>query len=106
MKQYFNIIPKTKELIMSHKEAFVKRADAHIALANDQISEEVTPGEVSSAFMYGMARFNAWIAACSYESAEDMAASKEEAIEYFVEEYKKSLSQHIDSHIENFDFSN
>ncbi len=91
---------------MTDKEkGFLQRADAHIFLANDQISEEITPGDVSSSFMYGTARFNAWIAASSFESAEDMAKEKEVAVEYFVKEYKRMLEQHLDNHIESFDFS-
>ena len=91
---------------MTEKEkAFFKRADDHIFLANDQITVDITPGDVSSSFMYGTARFNAWIAACTFESAEDMASGKEEAIEYFVEKYKKMLEEHLDNHIEKFDFS-
>lgn len=88
-----------------NKEAFVKRADAHIFLANDQINEEASAGEVSSSFLFGAARFNAWIAACSYDSAEDMKAGKSEAIEYFMKEYKQMLEQHLDEHIEKFDFT-
>ncbi|WP_072680850.1 DUF3144 domain-containing protein [Arcobacter sp. LA11] len=90
---------------MKDKEAFVKRADAHIFLANDQMSEEVSPGEVSSSFMYGLTRFNAWIAARSFETKEDMIEGKEEAIEYFLKEYKQMLEQHLDEHIEKFDFN-
>ena len=91
---------------MSEKNnGFLKRADAHIALANEQMSEDLTQGEISASFMYGAARFNAWIAACSFESAEDMAKDKDEAIEYFMKEYKLALEEHINNHIENFDFS-
>lgn len=91
---------------MTGKEkGFLQRADAHIFLANDQITEEITPGDVSSSLMYGTARFNAWIAATSFESSEDMAAERSVAVEYFVKEYKKMLEQHLDNHIETFDFS-
>ena len=91
---------------MTDKEKeFLARADAHIFLANDQIKQDVTPGEVSSSFLYGAARFSAWIAACAYESSQDMAANKEEAIDYFVQKYKSMLEEHLDNHIEKFDFS-
>lgn len=86
-------------------DEFLKRADAHIALANEQMSKDLTQGDISASFMYGTARFNAWIAACSFESKEEMAAAKEEAMEYFVNEYKLALEEHLDNHIENFDFS-
>ncbi len=91
---------------MKNKEEFVKRADAHIFLANDQMSEEVSAGEVSASFMYGLTRFNAWIAAQSFESKEDMIAEKSEAIDYFVKQYKDMLNEHLNEHIQNFDFKN
>ena len=87
------------------KQGFLKRADAHIALANEQMNDNITSGEVSASFMFGLTRFNAWIAASSYKSAEDMAAEKEKAMEYFVAEYKQMLEQHLDEHIKGFDFS-
>ncbi len=90
---------------MQNKEPFVKRADEHIFLANDQMSEEVSPGEVSASFMFGAARFNAWVAACEFESKEAMSDAKAEVMEYFVKEYKQMLEQHLDSHIETFDFN-
>ena len=53
---------------------FLKRADAFIALANEQLNQNLTQGEISASFMYGSARFSAWMAASSFESAEDMKA--------------------------------
>lgn len=90
---------------MENKEAFVKRADAHIFLANEQLAEVETKGEVSASFLFGAARFNAWMAACEFDSAETMAEEKDKIIDYFVEEYKLMLEQHIKDHIESFDFS-
>lgn len=87
------------------KQGFLKRADAHIFLANDQMTDEISAGEVSASFMFGLARFNAWIAASTYKSAEDMAEEKQKAMEYFMKEYKIMLEQHIDEHIKGYDFS-
>ena len=89
---------------MAEKE-FLKRADEQINVANGQISEEVTIGEVSSSFMYGAARFNAWVAASEFESAEAMSESKDEVVDYFVDKYKKVLEEHIKDHIEKFEFT-
>lgn len=90
---------------MSGKNSgFLKRADEHIALANEQMNEELTQGEVSASFMYGAARFNAWVAACSFEKSEDMAVEKEKIVEYFMKEYKLALEEHINHHIEHFEF--
>lgn len=84
---------------------FLKRADAHIALANEQLDQGLTQGDISASFMYGSARFSAWMAASSFETAEDMKAEKEKIVEYFMKEYKLALEEHIDNHIENFNFS-
>jgi hypothetical protein len=83
-------------------EAFYKRADAHIHLANAQLAE-IGRGKVSASFMYAVARFNAWISACGFESADEMQASRDEAVEYFVNEYRQMLSQNLDDYIANFE---
>jgi len=104
IKYHSEINTLFKGTTMAEKE-FLKRADAHIHLANDQISQELSPGEVSSSFMYGAARFNAWVAACEFESAEAMAEAKGEVVDYFVDKYKTVLEEHLKNHIETFDFS-
>lgn len=91
-------------MMIKMNNGFLKRADAHIALANEQMTEEITQGEVSASFMYGAARFNAWMAACSFESKEDMLAERGKVLEYFVKEYQLALEEHIDNHIESFEF--
>ena len=91
---------------MSEKNnGFLKRADAFIALANEQLNQDLTQGEISASFMYGSARFSAWMAASSFETAEDMKAEKAKIVEYFMQEYKLALEEHLDNHIQNFDFS-
>jgi len=37
------------------------------------------------------------------ENAQDMAASKQETLEYFVNEYRKMLEENLDDYIEHFD---
>ena len=83
-------------------EKFYERADAHIHLSNEQITESVTKGKVSASMMYATARFNSWVTACGWHSSEEMAAGKEETIEYFVTEYRKMLNENIDDYINNF----
>ena len=83
-------------------DKFYERADAHIHFSNDQISEDVTKGKVSASMMYATARFNSWLSACGWNSAEEMAASKEETIEYFVTEYRKMLDKNMDDYIKHF----
>jgi len=83
-------------------EFFYQRADAHIRLANEQLAD-LSRGQVSSSFMYAVARFNAWVAACRAVSANDLRAGKEECIEYFVAQYKAMLNENLDDYIEHFD---
>ncbi len=90
---------------MNNNNGFLIRADQHIALANEQLDENTTQGEVSASLMYAAARFNAWMASTSFESKEAMEAEKEKIIEYFTEQYKLALGENIDNHIENYDFS-
>lgn len=82
---------------------FFKRADAHIDLSNEQISEEVGSEKVNASFMYAVARFNAWVSARGWTSKEQMAEAKEETIDYFVAEYRKMLEANVDDYISNFD---
>jgi hypothetical protein len=84
-------------------EKFYDRADAHIHLSNDQISEKIDAGKVSASFMYSVARFNAWVSACGWNKAKEMAEAKEETIEYFVTEYRKMLEENLDDYINNFE---
>ncbi len=82
---------------------FYDRADTHIELSNNQISENVGRGKVSASFMYSVARFNAWVSATGWNTKQEMLEGKEETIEYFVNEYRKMLDENLDDYIENFD---
>lgn len=82
-------------------KGFYNRADAVIHLANDQLAE-ISRGKVSASCMYATARFNAWVTACGHGSAEDMAATKEETVEYFTKQYRAMLEENLDDYIENF----
>jgi hypothetical protein len=80
---------------------FYNRADAIIHLANDQLAG-VSRGKVSASCMYATARFNAWVSACGHASAEDMAAAKEETVEYFTKQYRAMLEENMDDYIGKF----
>jgi hypothetical protein len=82
-------------------ENFYDRADAVIQLANDQLSG-ISRGKVSASCMYATARFNAWVTACGHGSAEDMAAAKEETLEYFTKQYRAMLEENLNDYIDNF----
>ena len=84
-------------------DTFYERADAHIHLSNDQITDEIGRGKVSASFMYSVARFNAWVSACGWNNGKEMEEAKEETIEYFVEQFRKMLEENMDDYIKNFD---
>jgi hypothetical protein len=80
---------------------FYNRADTLIHLANDQL-KKIGRGKVSASFLYGASRFNAWVSACGFDSAEQMQNAKQQTVEYFVEQYQKMLEENIDDYIANF----
>lgn len=91
---------------MSEKtNEFLQRADAQIMLANQQLEQGLTLGEVSASFMYGSARFSTYMACTSFESSEDMIAEKDKIVEYFTNEYKLALEEHLNNHAVTYDFS-
>lgn len=83
-------------------EFFYQRADAHINLSNDQL-KDVTRGKASASMLYATARFNAWVSACGFSAASDMAEARQETVDYFVEQYKKMLEDNLDDYIQNFE---
>ena len=82
---------------------FYERADQHIKLSNNQITKDIPLGEIGGSMLYSTARFNAWMQAYTCESSVEMSIKKNEAIDYFVEEYRKMLIENLDEYIENFD---
>ena len=53
--------------------------------------------------MYGVARFNAYVSATGWNSAEEMAANRSETVDYFTREYQKMLEENLDDYIDNFE---
>ena len=84
-------------------KAFFKRADTHIDVANQQITEEISPGKVSASMMFATARFNSWVTAVNSGNVIQMLDNKDDAIEYFVNEYRAMLQQNMDEYCESFD---
>ena len=83
-------------------DKFFKRADEHINLSNEQLSN-TSGGKVSASMMYSVARFNAWMSACGFNNSDEMEKAKKETIKYFVDEYEKMLTENLEDYIENFD---
>jgi len=84
-------------------DTFFNRADAHIHLSNEQMTDTVTRGKVSASMLYATARFNAWVTACGCENPADMSAAKDDTLDYFVAEYRKMLEENLDDYITHFD---
>ena len=82
-------------------DKFYDRADAHINLSNDQL-KTFSKGKVSASMMYSVARFNAWLSACGFNTGEEMRSAKNETLNYFLEEYKKMLDENLEDYIQNF----
>ena len=81
---------------------FFERADAYITVANEQATD-VSRGKVSASMMFATARFNAWVSASGTDSREGLASVKQEALEYFVNEYRTMLEENLDEYIEHYD---
>ena len=81
---------------------FFERADAYITVANEQAAN-VSRGKVSASMMFATARFNAWVSASGTESRDELASVRQEALEYFVNEYRQMLEENLDEYIEHFD---
>ncbi|AXQ28172.1 DUF3144 domain-containing protein [Solimonas sp. K1W22B-7] len=80
---------------------FYDRADSFIHVANEHCSQ-IGRGKVSASFMYGMARFSAWVSACGFESAEQMREAKPETVEYFTQQFRAMLEENLEDYMGNF----
>lgn len=83
-------------------EKFYNRADAHIRLANEQLTD-LARGRVSGSLMFAAARYNAWVSATDLQSSQELKNRRDELINYFLGQYKSMLEHNIDNYIEHFD---
>jgi hypothetical protein len=72
-------------------DQFINTANALVADSKQDI------GRVSGAMCYAAARFNAHEVA---SKTTDLVASRDEAIEWFTNQFKEMLADNIDQHIE------
>lgn len=73
-------------------------ADQFIALANELSAKEQDVSKVGTAMRFAASRFNAFEAALK---SADLAAEKNNALEWFSNEYKDMLNDNLDDHIKN-----
>jgi hypothetical protein len=53
--------------------------------------------------MYAASRFNAWIAASKFKSAEDMKKEKQEILNFYTVQYRRMLEENFDNYADNYD---
>jgi Protein of unknown function (DUF3144) len=82
--------------------SFFQRADAHINLSNEQLSQDIH-GRVSASMLYATARFCTSLSARGYQTGADMAAHRAESIDYFVREFLLALEENMAEYIKNFE---
>ena len=81
---------------------FTQRADAHIDLANNQFKD--TPGpRVAASMSFATARFNAFLCARMFGSADEMQRQRDDAIRQLSEHYNQMLQDGFDDFIKNYD---
>jgi hypothetical protein len=83
-------------------EKFRQLADSFIHLANEHC-DSVPRDKVGAAFLYGAARFNAFVASSSSRNKAQFTAEKEKAVSFFLMQYEKMLREHLDDHEVNYE---
>jgi uncharacterized protein YeeX (DUF496 family) len=81
---------------------FFKRTDAFIKVANE-LTGDHDLGKVSASMLYAAARFNAFIVASSAGDKTEAEKNKEDAINYFTEQYRSMLLANMNDYIEKYD---
>jgi len=81
---------------------FWQRVDAVVNVANDQC-DAATANEVAASTLFAAARFNAFLLAKGTGNADSMKGEREEALEYFMAQFRGMMSANLDDFIANFD---
>lgn len=76
---------------------FRQFADAFIDVANNHIDSSDS-SFVSSSMVYGTARFCSFVVASGCDNEEHLEANRDEAIEFYTNEFKRMLSENIDEY--------
>ena len=81
---------------------FIKMADLFIEEANKKC-QGADHQLVNASMLYATARFSAFITASMSESKENYEAGMDQAIEFYLEEFKKMLQEHMKQYKKVFD---
>ena len=76
---------------------FIQMADSFIDLANQHCDDAENP-LVNASMLYGTARFSAFITASIAESEATYEANINNAVDYYTEEFKKMLLEHLEQY--------
>lgn len=76
---------------------FRKLADRFIDTANRQ-TEDTEPSVISSSFLYAASRFCAFVVAGKAGDSERYDKLKDEALEYYTNEFQRMLSENLDNY--------
>lgn len=79
---------------MPYPPEFLKLVDEFIHLAN-RLAENGKDGEVSAAILFAAGRYNAF----NFISHNGTADEREQAVEYYVSEYRKALVSNMDGEL-------
>ena len=80
---------------------FFERSNAYIKLANEQC-DAAQRGEVTASMMFASARYNIFVAAVSFRTQAELAAQKQEIVDYYAQQYRAMLEEHVADYISNF----
>lgn len=83
-------------------DAFWQLADNFIGHAND-LAANNDLGVVNASFIFASARFNTFIIASQCGTKEAFETEKAAALDYFVNQYKIALNEHMTEVQKNFD---
>ncbi len=83
-------------------DAFWSLTDKFIGFANEQ-AESSDVGVVNASFLFASARFNTFLIATQCGNKEAFEAEKAAALEYFVNQYKIALTEHMADYQAKFD---
>lgn len=83
------------------RKLFTQTADAFIDVANSQC-ETQDKAIVASAFLYGAARFCSFVVAAEAGTLSKYEADREGGMEYFSDEFKRMLGEHMEDYKRTF----
>lgn len=91
----------TEETAMTEEERnhlYRQMADSFIGIANHHAEQQNNKYMVGSAFLYGAARFSAFVTAVQAKELGKYDAEREEVVEYFISEFRRMLDENLDDY--------